>query len=165
MFANQKLFLCFIFSFITHFLYAQKYITAGGVRMSKNEVGLTLQQHIVETVTLEGLAIVNANEYYFSALIEKHNKILWGEGFNSYFGAGPRYGVYRNDTAYYGADFIFGVEYKMLLFPVVLSADIKPGFRIEQDKWFELGVGVSFRYIFNKEKRNKLFDGKKKKKD
>ncbi|MBC8172803.1 MAG: hypothetical protein H7X71_02760 [Chitinophagales bacterium] len=148
----------FIFFISTSFVFSQKYITAGGLRMSKNEVGLTVQQHIFETVTVEALAMFNIEEYYFSAMLEKHDKILWGEGFNSYFGAGPRYGKYITDSTYFGADFVFGAEYKMLLFPVVLSADIKPGFRFEQDNWFELGVGVSIRYILIKEKKKKPFE-------
>lgn len=150
--------LCIILSFIfNQKIFAQKYITAGGIRMSKNEVGVSLQQKILEHTTLEGLAIFNFNEYYVTVMAEKHQPILWGDGFNSYFGAGPRLGSIQSDSMYFGADVVFGVEYKMLLFPVVLSADIKPGFRLQQENWFELGVGISFRYIFIKEQKKKLF--------
>ncbi|MFN0275339.1 MAG: hypothetical protein ACKVPJ_06325 [Chitinophagales bacterium] len=159
MHAKHKLFLLY-FILIANGIYSQKYVTAGGLRISKNELGLTLQQKILEHTTLELLAISNLDEYYFSVIPEFHNNILWGDGFNSYWGAGPRFGINNNDSSYFGGDLVFGVEYKMLLFPFVLSADIKPGFRFQEENWFELGAGISFRYIFIKEKKKKLFSGK-----
>lgn len=144
-------------------VYPQKYITAGGLRISKNELGISLQQKLLEHTTLEILAVTNLEEYYITVMPEFHNNILWGDGFNTYWGAGPRFGVQEYDSTYFGGDIVFGLEYKMLLFPIVFSADIKPGFRFQQDNWFELGAGISFRYIFIKEKKKKLFDGNKNK--
>lgn len=128
--------------------------------MSRNEAGASLQQKVLPHATVECIGAFNLREYYFSALLEKHDNILWGDGFNSYYGAGPRFG-HIGDSSYAGADVIIGIEYKILLLPIVFSADVKPGFRLHQDNWFELGVGVSFRYILIKEKRKKLFDGNK----
>jgi len=155
----RKINLCvFSICFLSAGVQGQKYVTAGGLRISKNELGLTLQQKVLDHFTIEVLAVSNLDEYYLTVLPEIHNNILWGDGFNSYWGVGPRFGAYAPDSKYIGGDFIMGVEYKMLLFPIVLSADVKPAFRFQEENWFELGAGISFRYVFIKVKKKKLFN-------
>jgi hypothetical protein len=150
-----------IFCLLPLGVFGQKYITSGGVRMSNEGVGLSLQQLVLEHVTFEGIGMVNLNEASVSGLLEYHNNVLFGKGLNTYIGGGPVYGRYYNaDSAYFGADVILGLEYKVLLLPIVVSADIKPRLRLEQTDWFNVGLGISFRYIFIKQKR-KLFEGDK----
>ena len=149
-----------IIIFSNLYLYPQKYITAGGVRFSNEGFGLTLQQHIFEHTTVEGIAMANFNEVSVAGLIEKHNNLLFSKSLNTYAGIGPVFGkYYASDSGYIGCDVIFGLEYKVLLLPIVISADIKPRFKLEQDYWFRFGAGISFRYVFIKEKKT-LFNRK-----
>jgi len=156
---NKRLLL--IIALLPISLFGQKYITAGGVRMSNEGFGLTLQQQILEHVTFEGIGMINLSEISVSGMLQYHNNVLFGKSLNTYIGGGPVYGrYYQADSAYFGADVIFGLEYKVLLLPIVVSADIKPRLKLEQTDWFNLGLGISFRYVFIKQKR-KLFDGVK----
>ena len=93
--------------------------------------------------------------------IEYHNNLLFTKSLNTYIGAGPVYGKFYNaDSSYWGANVVFGLEYKVLLLPFVVSADLKPTVKPGQDDWFDIGMGITFRYVFIKEKR-KLFERNK----
>lgn len=131
---------------------------SGGVRFSNEGFGLTLQQQVFEHTTVEGIAMANFKEISVSGLIEKHNNLLFTKSLNTYAGIGPVFGKYfAADSGYIGCDVVFGLEYKVLLLPIVISADIKPRFKLEQDDWFHVGAGISMRYVFIKEKK-KLFE-------
>jgi hypothetical protein len=139
-------------------LMGQKYITAAGIRMSNEGAGLSIQQRVLEHTTVEAIGMINLNEATFSGLLEYHNNLLFSKSLNTYIGAGPVYGKYYNaDSAYLGADVILGLEYKILLMPMVISLDLKPRMKLEQDDWFNLGTAITIRYVFIKEKR-KLFN-------
>lgn len=141
--------------------FAQKYITAGGIRLSNQGLGVTLQQRVTELTTIEGIAMVNFNEYSAAALFEQHHKILYQKRLNIYMGLGPQIGSYYRDSSYFGLTGLLGLEYKSFLFPIVLSADIKPLFRLDQQNWFSVGFGFSIRYVLIKDKRTGLFARKK----
>lgn len=137
--------------------YNQKYVTAGGLRFSNEGFGLSLQQKIFEHTTIEVIALGNFTEVSISGLIEKHNNLLFSKNLNVYMGVGPVFGNYLNDEStksnYIGSDVIVGLEYKILFLPIVVSADVKPRFKLEQDDWINFATGISFRYVFIKEKR------------
>ncbi|UOQ75641.1 hypothetical protein MUN84_13265 [Hymenobacter sp. 5516J-16] len=81
--------------------FAQKYRTAAGLRFSKNNYGLTVQQKVLEKTTLEGLALVGSREVSATLLAEQHFGIL-GPSLNYYFGAGGHLGN-NKDTGGFGA--------------------------------------------------------------
>lgn len=138
----------------THQLHAQKYITAAGVRFSNEGFGLSLQQRIFEHTTMEAIGQINFREVSATAMIEHHNNLLFTKSLNMYGGIGPSVGKYLlYDSTYLGCNLVFGVEYKVLLLPLVISADLKPAFKLQEDDWFHLGIGFSFRYVLIKQKK------------
>ncbi len=150
----KKTILICLISIITLQLHAQKYITAGGVRFSNEGFGLTVQQRIFEFTTLEMIGQINFKEVSATAMIEQHNNLLFSKSLNMYGGIGPSFGKYLlSDSSYLGCNLVFGVEYKVLLLPLVISADLKPAFKLQEDDWFHLGLGFSFRYVLIKQKR------------
>ncbi len=150
----KRTFLISLIFIITNQLSAQKYITAGGVRFSNEGFGLSLQQRIFEHTTIEVIGQVNFKEASATAMIEHHNNLLFTKSLNMYGGIGPSYGKYLlSDSSYLGCNLVFGVEYKVLLLPLVISADLKPAFKLQEDDWFHLGIGFSFRYVLIKQKK------------
>ncbi|GAB3239904.1 hypothetical protein GCM10027346_33540 [Hymenobacter seoulensis] len=149
--------------------HAQKYRTAAGLRLSKNNYGLTIQQKIFEKTTLEGLALVGSREVSATVLAERHFGIL-GPSLNYYFGAGGHVGNNKDTGGFGGLDALAGVEYKVAFTPIVLSLDFKPTVEFNSDDWARFPTALSVRYILVKEKNtgllNGLFgDGKDKKKE
>ena len=152
---------------------AQRYRTAAGVRVGKNEVGLTIQQKIFERTTLEGLATAAPREVLATVLAEQHFNIL-GKRLNYYMGAGAHGGKLKDYGAVYGFDVIAGLEYKINGLPFLLSADLKPAFHLRHEEWFNLGSAFSIRYVIVKEPTESPLDfikgifspsGKSKKRD
>ncbi|MBK8343906.1 MAG: hypothetical protein IPL12_11685 [Bacteroidetes bacterium] len=91
--------------------YSQKYVTAGGIRMSKEGIGLSLQQKVFDHTTVEGIVLFNLNETSVGGLLEYHNNLLFTKSLNTYIGAGPVYGKFYNaDSSYWGANVVFGLE-------------------------------------------------------
>ncbi len=146
------------FTFLITQTHAQRYVTAGGVRFSNEGFGLTVQQKLFDHTSIEGIGQINFNEASFTAMIEHHNNILFTKSFNVYAGIGPSIGTYLlSDSSYVGFNIILGAEYKVLLLPILISADIKPAFKLQEEDWFHMSLGLSFRYVFIKEKRKRLF--------
>jgi hypothetical protein len=133
---------------------AQKYRTNIGARIGRNDFGISLQQKIMDEVTLEGIAGLGSREVDATLLIEKHFPIL-GRGFNYYLGAGAHVGSLKDYGGFYGADAILGTELKMPIFPLVLSLDIKPAIHASHEDWFSFDGGFTIRYILVKEKVEK----------
>lgn len=139
---------------------AQKYRTAVGLRLGKDNTGLTIQQKLLDHVTLEGLGVAAARSFNGTVLLERHFGIL-GPSLNYYLGAGAHLGRNQDTGTFGGFDGIIGAEYKIALTHFVLSFDLKPS--------LELGVGdgdrgrfpsaFSVRYIIIKEKNAGLFRG------
>ncbi|PRY14868.1 hypothetical protein CLV24_103105 [Pontibacter ummariensis] len=133
---------------------AQKYKTAAGVRLESDRFGLTIQQKLHESGTLEGIVAVGAREYSGTVLYEKHYKLL-GERFNYYIGGGGHVGNLKDNGVFTGVDAILGIEYKVNGLPFLLSADVKPAVHINHEDWVQLSSGVSVRYVLVKEKKKK----------
>ncbi|WP_188557876.1 hypothetical protein [Hymenobacter glacieicola] len=138
--------------------FAQKYRTAAGLRFSKNNYGLTVQQKILEKTTLEGLALVGSREVSATLLAEQHFGIL-GPSLNYYFGAGGHLGNNKDTGGFGGLDALAGIEYKVAFTPFVLSLDFKPTIEFNSDDWARFPTALSVRYILVKEKNNGLFNG------
>ena len=134
---------------------AQKYRTALGVRGSRNQVGLTVQQLILPKTTIEGIGSVGSDEFSGTALLEYHFPIL-GKGFNYYMGAGAHLGNKKDFGTFYGGDLLAGLELKTPLLPFVISGDLKPAFHIHHEDWFTFGGAISLRFILWKEKKKKM---------
>ncbi|PJJ53164.1 hypothetical protein [Hymenobacter chitinivorans] len=137
---------------------AQKYRTAAGLRLGAGSYGVTVQQKILDKVTLEGLGIVGTREVSGTVLAERHFGIL-GPSLNYYLGAGGHLGNHKDDGAFGGFDGIVGAEYKVAFVPVVLSFDFKPSVEFNSADWARFPTAFSVRYVFVKEKKTGLFDG------
>lgn len=137
---------------------AQKYRTAVGLRLGKDNYGLTVQQKIFEKTTLEGLALVGSREVSGTLLAERHFGIL-GPSLNYYFGAGGHLGNNKDTGGFGGFDALAGIEYKVAFLPFVLSFDLKPTVEINSDDWARFPTAFSVRYVLIKEKNKGLFNG------
>lgn len=131
---------------------AQKYRTAAGVRLGTGNYGLTVQQKIFEKTTLEGLGLVRSREVSATLLAERHFGIL-GPSLNYYLGAGGHVGTHKDDGAFGGFDVIVGLEYKLPITRLVLSADFKPSVEFGSGDWARFPTAISVRYILIKEKK------------
>ena len=137
---------------------AQKYITAAGLRLGKENFGITVQQRITPKGTLEGIGMVRSHEVSVTALAEHHFGLL-GRSLNYYAGAGGHLGTQKDHGGFGGVDGIIGLEYKIAFVPIVLSLDAKPSVEIHNaDDWFRFPTAFSIRYILIKEKNTGLFD-------
>jgi hypothetical protein len=144
---------------------AQKYRTAAGLRLGKNNFGLTVQQKVFEKTTLEGLGLVSSREVSATLLAERHFGIL-GPSLNYYFGAGGHLGRNKDTGGFGGFDALAGVEYKVAFVPLVLSFDFKPTIEINSADWARFPVALSVRYVLIKDNTglfDNLFGGDKKK--
>lgn len=145
------LLLVFVFQFSVQ---AQKYRTAAGIRIGRNDFGLTAQQKLFKQTTLEGIAAFGGREVSATGLIEQHFPVL-GKGFNVYLGAGAHIGHLKDHGGFYGADLLAGAELKVPIVPFVVSIDLKPAFHINHEEWGGIAGGLSIRYILVKEKKEK----------
>ena len=145
---------------------AQKYRTAAGARLGTNNFGLTVQQKVLENVTLQGLALAGAREFSGTVLAEWHFGLL-GPSLNYYLGGGAHLGRQQDTGAFGGFDVIVGAEYKLPFSSLVLSLDLKPTLEIglgsEADQ-SRFPTAFSVRYIFIKEQKagffRRIFGGK-----
>lgn len=152
--------------------FAQRYGTALGLRFGNSElnrtVGLTIQQRLMDRVTLEGILQSDfSRNVTFSLLAEKHSPII-SKRFNYYYGAGIAFGneesfvknsgtneiihTYGNST--FGVDLIAGVE--LTVANAVISLDYKPNVNLSGRSEFYRGqVGISARSVLVKSKEQK----------
>lgn len=137
---------------------AQKYRTAAGLRLGKDNFGLTIQQKIFDHVTVEGLGLATAREFSGTLLVERHFGIL-GPSLNYYLGAGGHVGKNQDTGTFGGLDGLVGAEYKIALTHFVISFDLKPTveFNPGERDWSRFPSAFSVRYIFLKDKNNGLF--------
>lgn len=150
----KKVFLGLILILAFTSVQAQKYRTALGVRASRNQVGLTVQQLVLPKTTVELIGSVGSDEFSGTGLLEYHFPIL-GKGFNYYMGAGAHIGNKKDFGTFYGGDLLAGLELKTPLLPFTISGDLKPAFHIHHEDWFTFGGAISVRYILVKEKKKK----------
>ncbi|MFD2784993.1 hypothetical protein [Hymenobacter rubripertinctus] len=146
--------------------HAQKYRTAAGLRLGKNNYGFTVQQKVFDKTTLEGLVLAGSREVSGTVLAERHFGIL-GPSLNYYFGVGGHLGNHKDTGGFGGFDALAGVEYKVAFVPLVLSLDFKPTVEINSADWARFPTAFSVRYVLIKEKTSlfgNLFGGSKDKK-
>jgi len=159
-----------LFIFLYHSAFGQSYKTAAGIRLD-NGINFTVQQHIVNGWTAEGIlhTPLNSDELGLTLLAEKHQKIIF-RGLNLYAGAGGHYywqsAANRTETDevkdnVFGLSFIGGAE--LTLGRINLAFDWKPELHLAGDQVhpFEwTGGSISVRYIFAKRERKKVKDWK-----
>ncbi|PSR53607.1 hypothetical protein AHMF7605_08745 [Adhaeribacter arboris] len=150
-FCLALLFLLFILNFSAN---AQKYKTTLGVRIGRNDFGITGQQKIYKQTTLEAIGLVSGREVSATGLVEQHFPVL-GQGFNVYLGAGAHIGHLKDHGGFYGGDLLGGAELKLPIVPIVLSLDLKPAFHVNHEEWGTVNGALSIRYILIKEKKEK----------
>lgn len=143
-----------------------------GIRLGNSEIsrtiGVTLQQRIVDKMTLEGILQSDlSRNTFFSLLAEKHSPIF-SKRFNYYYGAGMSVGneesfvknsitkeiqhTYGNTT--FGTDLIFGIE--LTLAGAVISLDYKPNLSlIGREEFYRGQIGISARTVLVKSKTQK----------
>lgn len=135
-------------------LWSQKYGTAAGMRLG-TDWGLTVQQRIAPTMTIEAIAqsSLQREEFLLTVMAEKHNSVL-GRRFNLYFGGGLHKGWINESSdegiAYkdpFGITAIGGLEFS--LGRLNLSYDLKPAINIVGgENNFYTQSGISLRYVF-----------------
>ena len=170
---NQRIFsLVLILIFTSSVLFAQRYGTAAGLRFGNSQlsrtIGLTVQQRIVDRVTVE--AIIQSDfsrNATLSILGKKHSPII-SKRFNYYYGAGIAFGneesfiknsetkqidhTFGNSTV--GVDLIGGIE--LTVANAVISLDYKPNINLAGRSEFYRGqVGISARTVLIKSKEQK----------
>ena len=146
---------------------AQKYRTALGVRLARPDLGITVTQRLAERATLEVLGSAADNDLTLTVLGRGHTGIL-GHALNLYAGLGPHIGNTQERGSYVGGTLAVGIEWKIPLFPIVLSYDWMPAISsANRAKRFNNSTGISIRYVLFKEKKDgvlrKIFGGGKKK--
>jgi hypothetical protein len=151
---------------------AQRYGTAVGVRLGNSNLsrtfGLSIQQRIVDKVTLEAILQSDfSRNTTFSLLAERHRPIV-SKRFNYYYGGGIAFGneesftkndetmqidhTFGNSTV--GVDLIAGIEFTVA--NTVLSLDYKPNINLAGRSVFYRGqVGISVRTVLIKSKEQK----------
>ena len=160
-------FICFLLNGIQ--VNAQRYGTALGLRLGNSDinrtVGLSLQQRVMERVTIEGILQTDfSRNTTLSVLVQKHHPII-SKRFNYYYGGGLSFGneesfvknpstkeiihTYGNATT--GVDLIAGIE--MTLANAVISLDYKPNINlVGREEFYRGQVGLSVRTVLVKSK-------------
>lgn len=164
--------LVLVLIFVSSALFAQRYGTAAGLRLGNSElsrtVGLTVQQRIVDRVTVEGILQSDfSRNTTLSILGKKHSPII-SKRFNYYYGGGIAFGneesfvknsetmqidhTFGNSTV--GVDLIGGIE--LTVANAVISLDYKPNINLAGRSEFYRGqVGISARTVLVKSKEQK----------
>ncbi|HET8858481.1 hypothetical protein [Marivirga sp.] len=152
---------------ISHYASAQKYGTAVGVRLGDARFGISVKQRILPRFSAEAITDLKTNSFQFTVLPKYHLPIT-GEGFNIFFGAGMHAGSHKEYGKIYGFDLMGGIEWKIPALPIVLAADIKPAYHINNEDWFDFPASVSIHYVITREtkaKRKKDRERRKKRKE
>jgi hypothetical protein len=151
--------LTFILVLQTAFAFGQNYTTSLGVRIG-NEVGISLQQRLFKSATLEGIVHTNFKDRAtVTALLETHQKLI-GRGLNFYVGGGIHKGWEEEFSNPIGVDAIIGLE--LTLLRINASIDYKPAFNFYGgSRIIQHQTGVSIRYVLIKAKKQKKKKGKK----
>lgn len=135
---------------------AQSYKTAAGIQIGTKEMGLSIQQKIIDKVSIEGIAEKRSQDWNpskaiytattFTALVRKHKYIV-GRAFNGYIGIGGHKIVDKTIENSYGLDGIVGIE--GTIFYLNTSIAYRPILSFQADKKeFQNQFAVSVRYVF-----------------
>lgn len=158
--------------FLSGNVFSQRYGTAAGLRLGNSQLsrtfGLTVQQRIVDRVTVEGILQSDfSRNTTLSILGKKHSPII-SKRFNYYYGGGIAFGneesfVKNNETmqidhtfgnSTVGVDLIAGIE--LTVANAVISLDYKPNINLAGRSEFYRGqVGISARTVLVKSKEQK----------
>ena len=157
----KRILVLILCSTISQFAIAQKYQTAAGARVG-TRFGLTIQQKILKSSTIEGIFQTNIggkDDILLTFLWEQHNKLI-GKRLNFYYGAGIHKGWILNQSvesglkAPSGVSLIAGLE--MTLGRLNLSLDYKPLVNvISGERFYESQSAISLRYVLIKAKKQK----------
>ena len=155
----KKLLVLCIAMLVSGMLYAQRFNTTLGLRIERGDkIGLSAQQRILEHTSLEGIVAAAEREIETNFLIKQHFPLI-GKGLNMYLGAGGHIGKLKDFGATIGVDAVMGIEYKILILPVVISLDFKPAYHFVHEDWADFPTAFSARYVLvkykNGEKRRK----------
>jgi hypothetical protein len=132
------------------FIFGQAYITSGGVRMG-TELGLTIQQKIPGTNTIEGIITTNKYRWQIQGLFEHHRRLI-GKRLNYYYGIGPHWGDEKAYGKYFGITPISGVEFTIA--KLTISYDYKPSINIKGGSSFIFhDSGLSIRAVLIRKTR------------
>ncbi|HSF52760.1 MAG TPA: hypothetical protein VLA71_03360 [Algoriphagus sp.] len=169
--AFYSLLLLLIFQFPNQ-AFSQRYGTALGLRFGNSEfnrtVGLTLQQRLIERVTLEGILQSDFSRNTTLSLLGKRHSPIISKRFNYYYGGGVAFGneesfvknpgtkeiihTYGNST--FGVDLIAGIE--LTVANAVISLDYKPNVNLAgREEYYRGQVGISARTVLVKSKEQK----------
>ncbi len=158
-----------LFAILSTVLYtnAQKYTTAVGLRLGSG-IGLTVQQHVFNKLTIEGTLQKNLfkDGTNVAVLAEHHQKIAF-KGFNFYLGGGPhaelanatvlhddKGNTYTINNNAYGVSAVAGLELR--LHKLLISYDYQPGINLHGGEHiFNSKTGLSVRYILIKSLKKK----------
>jgi hypothetical protein len=139
-------------------VFAQSYGTTLGVRLGNNTdfrmAGISLQQLVMNKVTLEGILQSDFQKNTTLHLLAESHQNIVSKRLNFYVGAGISGGFEeysqkalstpQNKT--FGADLIAGLEVTLLHWNI--SVDYKPNFNISgRESWYQGQVGVSVRGV------------------
>jgi hypothetical protein len=128
----------------------QAYITSGGIRFG-TELGLTIQQKIPGTNTIEGIVTTNKYRWQVQGLFEHHRRLL-GKRLNYYYGIGPHWGDEKAYGKYFGITPVTGVEFTIA--KLTISYDYKPSFNIKGGSSFIFhDSGLSVRAVIIRKTR------------
>ncbi|WP_111669723.1 hypothetical protein [Algoriphagus litoralis] len=162
----------FIFLVTSQASFSQRYGTAVGIRLGNSDLnrtfGLTVQQRILDRVTLEGILQSDFNRNTTLSFLAERHRPLISKRFNYYYGGGIAFGneesfvkneetklidhTYGNSTI--GIDLIAGVE--LTVANAVISLDYKPNINLAGRSEFYRGqVGISARTVLVKSKEQK----------
>lgn len=169
---NARLFssLFFFCFFSISSLLGQNYKTAIGLRID-NGLALTVQQHIVNNWTVEGILhpSIRNDDLGVTLLVESHQKLLF-RGVNLYAGAGPHF-LFKSQresesdssnspSHTFGLSAIGGVE--LSLGRLNFAVDLKPRLNLTNTDDVNVfdwtGASLSVRYILAKRERRTIKD-------
>ncbi len=153
---KSALFVVF-FLISSHFLHAQEYRMALGIRLSNSTPTLnnsvSRKYFVTNRSAIEGL-ISFGSRFGLGGLLEIHNP-LSVEGLRWYYGAGAYVGFESNPSqTFFGPTGVIGLDYKFPNAPVNISLDWKPELDIIPDiNFVPDAFGLSVRFAFASKKQ------------
>jgi hypothetical protein len=146
----KSLYFLFIFCSQVFACFGQSYINAIGLRLGGNGMAITVQQRLLEKISLEAIARSNLNfhELNRSSLtcLAEYHHYLMGRAVNGYLGVGGHRAWERDTIAFYGIDGIIGLE--GTLFNLNTSIDYKPVYNlVSGTPRFGNQFAISIRYV------------------
>ena len=163
----KKIGVVLLFLLSAQLLCAQKYGASIGARFGDQRYGMGFRHRIVKSFSVEAMGEL-APQLMQLSIYPKYHLPLLGEGLNLYFGVGGHIGQQKEVGNVYGYGFMTGLEWKLPVVPLVVSADIKPSYYVEGSDWFEFPAAVSVHYVLSKatkEERKKAREKRRKRKE